>query len=379
MGIIRISKKLIPALEDITGALVVVNASDPQLATLAIFCSAVEHLPNFIVLNKCDMVDKSDVAILVDELSKYDIIAASMKTERGLEEIKYRLGSFEGKVAVLGVFNSGKTSLINALTGGDNPVSDMPGTTSILTPHNYNHIVLLDTVGQVVDVSKPLMVSIDLDGYETTKEKLRRCIKEDISATASLLRSALDGLEHAVDIIIEHVSVGGKLVVCGAGASSLVAMEMAGQALETGLPAIVFTNNFATCQPVSFSKGSGEDELALAEYFALAVNADDVVIGVSASGGSGFVYKLLELSRSKGAYTIGITENSDTPLGKNADIIIKSDAKPEGPSSSKIQIAHLAIAHALILTVASVRGVDAEKSIGYMLPTTIANKKMGIK
>jgi len=66
-------------------------------------------------------------------------------------------------------------------------------------------------------------------------------------------------------------------------------------------------------------------------------------------------------------------------LGKAADFIIKSNAKPEGPSSSKIQVAHLAIVHAILLTLADERGITAEQSIEFMLPEKVATKKMGIK
>ena len=169
------------------------------------------------------------------------------------------------------------------------------------------------------------------------------------------------------------------MVTVGAGASALVAMEISGQAQETGIKTMAFTNNFATAQPVSFAKGAFEDELSLAEYYSEAVNSNDCVLGVSASGGTGFVFKLLELSQAKGAKTIAITENSDTPFGYSADVIIKSDAKPEGVSSSKIQVAHLAIGHALMITIADMRGVDAEKSISYMMRSICRNKKMGIK
>jgi D-arabinose 5-phosphate isomerase GutQ len=80
-----------------------------------------------------------------------------------------------------------------------------------------------------------------------------------------------------------------------------------------------------------------------------------------------------------GAATIAITENVDTPLGHAAEVVVKSNAKPEGPSSSKIQAAHLAIVHALMLTLADERGVTAEASIGFMLPEPVKTKKMGIK
>lgn len=76
---------------------------------------------------------------------------------------------------------------------------------------------------------------------------------------------------------------------------------------------------------------------------------------------------------------MALTENPDTPLGEAADYVIKSNAKPEGPSSSKIQVAHLAIGHALMLALADERGVTADESVGLMLPEPVATKKMGIK
>ena len=380
MGIERVTKKLVSGLRDIDGAILLLNAIDPQLATFTLFASAVSHLPNFIVLNKVDMIPETKALTLASKFSNRQVVLASIKTGRGLEEIRDRLSEgFEGKVLIAGIFNSGKTSLINALTGEDNPVGKIPGTTLEFSEHKYCDLILVDSIGQIIDIDKPLMVSIDLTDCVTVRDKLEKCMLEDQRAILSSLDIALDSLEQAVELILKQVGRGHKVVTCGAGASALVAMEMAGQGQETGLPIIGFTNNLATAQPISFAKGTEETELALAEYFMRAVQPGDVVIGVSASGGTGFVYKFLELAREIGAKTIAITENIDTPLGDAADIVIKSDAKPEGPSSSKIQVAHLAIGHALIITLADLRGIDAEKAISYMLSSNVLNKRMGIK
>lgn len=51
---------------------------------------------------------------------------------------------------------------------------------------------------------------------------------------------------------------------------------------------------------------------------------------IDASGGTGFTYDLLKRAKDKKAFTLAITENVDTPLGKYADYILKSDSKPEG-------------------------------------------------
>ena len=91
------------------------------------------------------------------------------------------------------------------------------------------------------------------------------------------------------------------------------------------------------------------------------------------------MYDALERARSRGATTVAITENVDTPLGQAADYLIKSNAKPEGPSSSKIQAAHLAVGHALLLTLADERGVTADRCLQFMLPEVVPTKKMGIK
>lgn len=380
MGIERVTKKLVPSLQNIDGAIIIVNAYDPQLPTVKLFLEAISDLPHFIVLNKTDMILTTQAMDTVKSLGDEKIILASVLHGRGIKTIRDEISKLPiGRIIIGGVFNCGKTSLINALTGESNPVDDIPGTTLEISEHPYLDRVLLDTVGQIIDISKPFMVSIDLTKCITVEDKLLKCLTEDIKGVASSVDTAMPGLVKAVDVILRQISRGHKIITCGAGASALVAMEIAGQAQETGLSVMVFTNNFAECQPIAFAKGIGETEFALADYFSRAVQEGDVCIAISASGGTGFNFTFLELAKKKGAITIAITENPDTPLGKAADIIIKSNAKPEGPSSSKIQIAHLAIGHALILTLADIRGVSAEQSIGFMLPQVVRCKKMGIK
>jgi len=380
MGITRVTKKLVPQLEDIDAAIIMINAYDPQLATVGLFLTAVEDKSHFVVLNKCDMVKRNVVATLKEQIHG-EIITASLIDGRGLSEIEYRLKQWRkgSKVLIGGVFNSGKTTLVNCLTGLKEKTDDIPGTTLEFKEYEYKDKTLIDSIGQIIDISKPLMFSVDLTNCRSIEDKVRTVMWSDYTGIKDSMNSAIPDIVKASELIIERVALGGKVVLCGAGASALVAMEMAGQGQETGLPVMVFTNDYGSLQPITFSKGIGEDEAALAEYINRAVNPEDIVIGVSASGGTGFVYQVLALAQSKGAKTIAITENRDTPMGKVADIIIKSEAKPEGASSSRVQAAHLAIGHALMITIADERGVDAETSINYMLPKIIRNKKMGIK
>ncbi len=382
----RVLKKVSTPFEQIKpdAAILIVNLFDPQINTMKVFLEAVTEsdLPYLVIGNKLDLINGNPIINEVRKGISPDLILTSMMTNSGLEQVrneikeKFKPGS---KIIVLGVFNSGKTSLISNLTGMDLKISDLPGTTLEFTKHEYNDYTLIDTVGQVIDVNKPLMVSIDFSGCKTIEDRVSRVLKEDANGILSTLELAVPSIKEAVKILKERVDNGNKIIVTGAGASALVAMEMAGQGIETGLPIMVFTNNLTEMQPVSFAKGIGEEEAGLSRYITLIINEGDVMIGVSASGGTGFVYDALRKARHKGAVTIAITENPDTPLGKSADYIIKSNAKPEGPSSSKIQAAHLAIGHALILTLADERGITADESIKFMLHEKVPTKKMGIK
>jgi D-arabinose 5-phosphate isomerase GutQ len=354
---------------------------------MKVFLEAIKaaKLPFFAVANKMDMIPKKAKKTKLREVEKelgFKLVPAAIISSIGLKDIINQINKQfkKGKrIAILGVFNSGKTSLISRLTNLDLKISDLPGTTLEFTEYRWRGFTLIDTVGQVIDINKPLMVSIDFSGCKTLSEKIRRALKQDAEGILATLEIAVPQIERVVKIIKKQIKSGHKIITTGAGGSALVALEIAGQGLETGLPIVVVTNNLSQAQPISFAKGVCEEEAGLSRYINFIVNKGDIVIGISASGGTGFVYEALRQAQNKKAITIAITENPDTPLGKNADFIIKSNAKPEGPSSSKIQVAHLAIGHALILSLADERRINADNSISYMLPEKVATKKMGIK
>ena len=383
----RVSKKIsvLDSLEP-SASILLLNLCDPQVNTFKAMLHYVEEksLPFFIIANKSDRVDEGQILKQVLPFEGYPLIVASMLDGTGLGRIKKEIRErFQpgSRIVVLGIFNSGKSSLIKRLTNNhDIFISDMPGSTLSFLEYNYGRSMkLIDSVGQIIDVNKPMMVSVDLDDCKTVEEKVRKVMLEDAYGIMNSVEMAIPGLVDVVEVIREAVENGGKIVVTGAGASALVGMEFSGQGFEVGLPIYHFTNNLADANPVSFAKGLGENEGGISRYIAGVINEGDVVVAISASGGTGFVYDVLARAREKGATTVAITENSDTPLGKNADYIIKSNAKPEGPSSSKIQAAHLAIVHAIAVTLASEMGVDAEGAIKFMLPEFIPTKKMGIK
>lgn len=381
----RVSKKMLTPFETSlpTGAILMINLFDPQISTTKLFLEAIttHHLPHLVIGNKMDLVDADEIARVEKELGT-KINPVSLTKNYNTDELTdMLLASFPvaGRIVVLGVFNTGKTSLIAHLTGLKLKISNMPGTTLSFEEYRWCDRILIDTVGQVIDINRPLMVGYDFSGLDTPTEMFDHAMRQEAEGILSSIDTARPGLIKAVAAIKERLKAGGKIVSTGAGASGLVAEEIAGQFFETGVICISVTNAFSQGLPISFAKGVAEEEAGLARFIAAHLNASDVLIAVSASGGTGFVYEALRLAREKGALGIAITENKDTPMGVNADIIIHSSAKPEGPSSTRIQTAHLAIGHALVCILAAVRGLSAEESIGFMMPEYIATKKMGIK
>jgi len=368
-----------------THAIIVINAIDPQLNTIKAFIQACrDHKIRYVaIINKIDKVKNKKELIknIEKELDTFGIDGISAYTGENFEVIHGRLSTWiNGRIIILGIFNSGKTSIINRACKTKYKVGDIPGTTlEFKETKHKNGITIIDSVGQLIDITKPMMVSIDFSDCSTVDEKIHKVFSEEISGLVKTQEIIVKPMIKAINLIQDTIKTNNKLIVVGAGASALVAKEIAGQGTECGLPIMVFTNDSAEVQPISFSKGLGEQEGGISRYISNAVNKGDCVIAVSASGGTGFTYDLLKRAKKKGAYTIAITENFDTPLGHNADITLKSEAKFEGPSSSKIQTAHLVIGHALMLCVADEIGVTADESVGYMLQEYIPTKKMGIK
>ncbi|WAK02446.1 SIS domain-containing protein [Methylobacter sp. YRD-M1] len=298
---------------------------------------------------------------------------------QGLKELLKNIFPENSRISVLGIFNTGKTSLIAFLTGKELKISNMPGTTLEFEEHEWANRTLIDSVGQLIDVNRPFMVGYDFTGLDQPEQMLEHALRQEAEGILSSIPSAKAGFLDAIKLIADCIDNGGKVVVTGAGASALVAEEIAGQFFETGVTCLPMTNSLSQASPVSFAKGVAEAEGGLARYVVNAMSPEDVLIGISASGGTGFVYEALRLAHEKEAKTIAITENRDSPLGANADVIIKSSAKPEGPSSTRVQTAHLSIGHALVCTLAAMRGLTGEESINFMMPEFIATKKMGIK
>ncbi len=137
-------------------------------------------------------------------------------------------------------------------------------------------------------------------------------------AAAAAVRPALPAIAEAAEAAVERLRRGGRLIYAGAGTSGRIGVQDGAE-----LPP---TFNWPEDR-VAFALAGGEaallsavedaedsEEAGAARILELAVGADDVVIGLAASGTTPYTVAALREAHGRGAQTIGVANNTDVPL-----------------------------------------------------------------
>jgi N-acetylmuramic acid 6-phosphate etherase len=173
--------------------------------------------------------------------------------------------------------------------------------------------------------------SADLD----TKSALEiaRIINLEDAKVAAAVERALPQIARAIEAVGAAIANGGRLIYAGAGTSGRIAALDAAECpptFDTDPETVQFImaggvdalwNPF---EPAEDSAESGHRDMARRKPGPL-----DVVAGIAASGRTPYTLAAVEYARSKGARTIALTCNPDTPLGRAADIEIVVEVGPE--------------------------------------------------
>jgi N-acetylmuramic acid 6-phosphate etherase len=160
---------------------------------------------------------------------------------------------------------------------------------------------------------------------KSTLEILRVLNRED-ARVAQAVRRELPSIARAVDAIVKHFRTGGRLFYVGAGTSGRLATLDAAECPPT----------FGTAPPrIRAIVAGGARALRFAiEGAEAGVGPCDVVVGISSSGATPYVLGALKLARRRGAVTISVTSNHQSPLARQARISIAVDTGAEAVSGS---------------------------------------------
>jgi len=171
----------------------------------------------------------------------------------------------------------------------------------------------------------------DLDRM-TVAELLANINRED-HRPAQAVQAALPEIERLVTEIVQRMKHGGRIFYLGAGTSGRLGVLDASEIPPTyGMPptlviGLIAGGDTALRNPVEAAEDDMEKAWKdLKEY---AVNRNDTVIGIAASGTTPYVVGALRKARENGIYTASIACNPDSPIAQEAELAIELLVGPE--------------------------------------------------
>ena len=172
---------------------------------------------------------------------------------------------------------------------------------------------------------------IELDSWSVT-EMLAAMYEEQLAAAAAV-RSALSAIAAAVEDAVPALQRGGRLVYAGAGTSGRIGVQDGAELAPTydwPEDRVVFAMAGGMDALIRSAEHAEDNEAAGAQALADAkVGADDVVIGVAASGTTPFTIGALRAAGAAGAVTIAVANNPGAPLFEVARHRILADTGSE--------------------------------------------------
>jgi N-acetylmuramic acid 6-phosphate etherase len=163
--------------------------------------------------------------------------------------------------------------------------------------------------------------------------EIARIINAQDAKVAATVKRALPQIARAIDVIATALQQGGRLIYVGAGTSGRLGALDASECPPTfntdpktvqfiiagGIKAL-----YAATEASEDSSELGQREMAKKKP-----GKHDVVVGIAASGRTPFTVAAVEYARRRGAKTVAVTCNANSPLEKAAHLAIVAEVGPE--------------------------------------------------
>jgi N-acetylmuramic acid 6-phosphate etherase len=215
-----------------------------------------------------------------------------------------------------------------------------------------------------------LATACDLD--EMSSLDFVRLMNDQDATVASAVRLALPQIARAIDIVADGLRHGGRLIYVGAGTSGRLG------ALDASEIPPTFNTHPRTVQfimaggpkALGSSTEASEDDtrLAISEIKKRKPGKHDIVLGIATSGRTPFTIAAVEYARRRGAHTIALTCNRNSPLERAADFAVVTEVGPEVlAGSSRLKAG---TAHKMVLNMIS---TGAMTRLGYVYGNLMVN------
>ncbi len=159
----------------------------------------------------------------------------------------------------------------------------------------------------------------------TAVEIVRLMNREDRKVAAAVARK-LPAIARAVDAIVAAMRHGGRLIYAGAGSSGRMAVLDAAECPPTfgiskkKMIALIAGGRRAVTGAVEGAEDSAAN--GARDLRRLKLGRNDVVVGIAASGTTPYVLGAMRFAKERGALTVAVMANRDTPLARLAKMVI---------------------------------------------------------
>lgn len=168
---------------------------------------------------------------------------------------------------------------------------------------------------------------------QKSTEALLLGINQEDQKVSLAVKRCIPQIEKLVDALVERFEKGGRLFYIGAGTSGRLGVVDASEIPPTfGMPydrviGIIAGGDSAIRKAVEFAEDNRQQAwIDLSKY---AINTNDVLVGIAASGTTPYVLGGIDQAKKNGILTAGICNNPGSPLANESDIAIVAEVGPE--------------------------------------------------
>lgn len=187
----------------------------------------------------------------------------------------------------------------------------------------------IDLSQMITEGRNPASQNID----ELSTEAMLRVINDEDKKVALAVEAIVPQIAQVVDAITQAFSKGGRLIYCGAGTSGRLGILDASECPPTfGTPrsqvvGLIAGGHTAILQAVENAEDNVEQ--GAQDLRDIQFNANDVLVGIAASGRTPYVLGALAYARQQGAFTAALTCNPNSPMSQAADVALTPVVGPE--------------------------------------------------
>ena len=202
--------------------------------------------------------------------------------------------------------------------------------------------------------------------------EIAQLINDQDATVATAVRRALPQIARAIDVVADELRRGGRLIYVGAGTSGRLGALDASEIPPTFnvSPRNVQYIMAGGPRALGASTEASEDDtkLAVEEMKKRKPGKQDVVLGIASSGHTPFTIAAVEYARRRGAHTIALTCNRNSPLERACEFTIVTEVGPEVLAGSSRMKA--GTAHKMVLNMIS---TGAMTRLGYVYGNLMVN------